>query len=100
MDELRLVANSVKHGEGISMTDLRKIRPELFRDPCEEMLFPNRRDDLVRRVVNPLSADEFFVTEELLKMYSAGAETFLREIAERLRINPSHSDPPLQAHLA
>jgi hypothetical protein len=89
MDELRLVANSVKHGEGVSARELRAIRPELFRDPFEAMLFPNLRDEVVRPIVVPLSADEFFVTEEFLKMYADGAETFLRQIGAYLRSESS-----------
>ena len=33
MDELRLVANTVKHAEGISAEKLRNIRPQLFQHP-------------------------------------------------------------------
>lgn len=44
LDELRLVANTVKHAEGSSARQLRDRRPELFHDPVIRALLPDARD--------------------------------------------------------
>lgn len=88
IDELRLVANSVKHGEGSSMQQLRDLRPELFTNPVfaeidkQLSLSANRT---MRRVFAPLAGDEFFVTEKLLKRYAEAAESFFNEIAAHFK---------------
>jgi len=83
IDELRYVANTVKHGEGPSARTLKSLRPELFRDPT----FATIVNELglspfeTRRVEAPLAGEDLFVTEELLRKYAEGSESFFREIA-------------------
>jgi hypothetical protein len=95
INELRLIANAVKHAEGSATKQLRLLRPELFSNPAYEEIY--REEGLTRTmdpVHAPLSGEEFFVTEQLLDGYSAAAESFFREIADCFK---SHSDDFVQA---
>lgn len=95
IDELRLVANAVKHAEGSATRKLRELRPELFSNPefeetdgvFKELRFTGRMDS----VCAPLSGEEFFVSEKLLQVYSKAAESLFAEIAEHFN---EHNDKP------
>lgn len=67
IDELRLVANSTKHGEGPAAKQLREKRPELFVYPAL------RKDDLNTFVPSPLSlplgGDGLYVTGDEFRRY-------------------------------
>jgi hypothetical protein len=91
IDEMRLVANTVKHGEGGSAKDLRATRPELFTDDPEyaellrqKGLGGDERQMGRERLTAPLSGEDFFVTEEILRAYAKSAEAFFGEIAAAL----------------
>ena len=80
VDELRLVANSVKHGEGGSAEQLRERRPQLFQDPLLDDL--RSKDCGEKRLVrNPLAGEDLYITEEVFKEYSESANRFVDEIA-------------------
>ena len=88
IDELRLVANAVKHAEGSGTNQLRVLRPELFSNPAYVNIFP----DLGKRAIEdampisaPLSGEDFFVTEDILREYAESAEAFFGEIAACFR---------------
>ena len=87
IDELRLVANTVKHGEGASSRKLKDRRPEIFRST----VFADYGDDdvelqdklyLEETTRAPLAGEGFFVSEALLKEYAEGADRFFIEIAD------------------
>lgn len=89
IDEMRLVANTVKHGESGSARDLRALRPEMFTNPAYMEIYRSEglsTTEAARevRVTVPLSGDDFFVTEETLKGYAERAESFFAEIAAEL----------------
>lgn len=89
IDEMRLVANTVKHGEGGSAENLRTLRPELFADPMYAEFLRQEGLGLDERVSRerltaPLSGEDFFVTEEILCGYAERAEAFFGEIAAEL----------------
>ena len=88
IDEMRLVANTVKHGEGSSAANLRKLNPALFVDPgltvYNEEGVPIPEPWGEQRLAAPLSGDDFFVTEDILRSYAVSAEA-VREIAAALR---------------
>ncbi len=90
-DELRLVANAVKHGEGSATSQLRAFRPELFRNPdfaeIDKELAEAGIPPTMGRVLAPLSGEDLFVSEKLLKMYVEGVESFFSEIAEHFKSN-------------
>jgi hypothetical protein len=81
MDELRLVANVVKHGEGGSANELRKRQPDL-------VVYPSLRgkvDPIKRlRVEATLFGQDFFVTKEEFEAYHRGSVAFWTELAEAL----------------
>lgn len=89
IDEMRLVANTVKHGEGRSANELRKLNPDLFVNPDLQSLYESSGINAIwgklsMRLAAPLSGADFFVTEEILERYAKGAERFFREIAAEL----------------
>ena len=89
INEMRLVANTVKHGEGGSSESLRALRPELFTDPTYAEFLRQEGLGLDERVSRerltaPLSGEDFFVTEEILRGYTERAEAFFDEIAAEL----------------
>ena len=89
INEMRLVANTVKHGEGGSARDLRAVHPELFSNPTYTALYEDAGVNLEERVRGttlsaPLSGDDFFVTEEILQGYAERAEAFFSETAAEL----------------
>jgi hypothetical protein len=80
VDEMRLVANSIKHGEGGSAEQLRKRRPQLFHDPLLGDL--KCKDGSEKRLVrSPLAGEDLYITEEVFKEYSESANRFVNEIA-------------------
>ena len=87
IEELQLVANTAKHAEGRSSKKLRAIRPQLFSDPTLEKMFANtgfKKYLENRPTVAPLAGDDLFVSEDALRQYSDGVESFFREIASIL----------------
>ncbi len=86
IDELRLVANAVKHAEGSATRQLRKTRPALFSNPDFEEIYKEFEEHGIERTIgtvsSPLSGEEFFVSEKLLQLYAETAESFFGEIAD------------------
>jgi hypothetical protein len=88
INEMRLVGNTVKHGEGGSARDLREANPALFTDPTHaeflrsQGLDPN---EIAGHVIEaPLSGEDFFVTEDILRGYAENAVSFFFEIADEV----------------
>ncbi|MGA1995558.1 MAG: hypothetical protein ABSH45_07235 [Bryobacteraceae bacterium] len=87
IDELRLVANAVKHGEGPSERQLRSVRAELFSNPAHAEFYSEVGvSPPTGPVVAPLSGEDLFVSEKLLHMYAQAAESFFAEIAEHFKV--------------
>jgi hypothetical protein len=90
-DELRLVANAVKHAEGAATRQLRERRLELFSNPDFAEVYKEFAEagipPTLGPVLAPLSGEGLFVSENLLKMYAEGAESFFREIAQYFESN-------------
>jgi hypothetical protein len=63
IDELRLIANTVKHGEGHSAQRLREVRAELFEHPLVKEVMPSIAGS-VGPIGMPLAGDDLYVTEE------------------------------------
>jgi hypothetical protein len=93
VEELRLVANAVKHGEGQATKKLEILRPEIFMNPdCADFYKDLAKSGLGRRVGRvsaPLAGEDLFVSELLLRKYAEGAESFFHEIAAHLE---AHDD--------
>lgn len=81
IDELRLVANVVKHGEGESADDLRIKRPDLF-------VYLSFRDEEIRigtrRIETVLFGQDLYVTTDELVRYHKGSVAFWTELADAL----------------
>ena len=89
IEELRLVANSVKHGEGSSAMKLHRQRPELFRYPgFDELLFPEAWSPRVP-LGSPLAGEGLYIQEGVFEEYCQAARAFFTELAEYFEL---HSD--------
>jgi hypothetical protein len=80
LEELRHLANTLKHGEGKSSRELAELAPDLFTQP-------SLIDDGAHvspasyRVYTPLIGDELFVTADHIRDYAAAIEGFWLELS-------------------
>jgi hypothetical protein len=82
VDELRLVANTVKHAEGKSARELHKVRPGLFQHPQ----FPGSSlSGVSARVFQPLVGEDLYVSIDDVRQYCDAAVQFWREFGEALQ---------------
>ncbi len=81
-NELRMIANAVKHGEGSAARKLRQIRPGLFVDPrlAEFGLGHLAHMSAPRRLSTPLAGDDLFVTPEVFEEYTQSAVSLFQQI--------------------
>lgn len=83
IEELRLVANTVKHADGVSADQLKQRRQELFEQhgvDCNlELTIPYRR-----RVYKPLSGEDIYLTLADLRLYGRATISFWEEFADAL----------------
>ena len=80
IDELRLVANTVKHAEGNSSYKLREIRPDLFINPLfSQNPFPLQGFD---SVFQPLVGDDLYVSLQDIKDYCDHLVQFWKELVD------------------
>ncbi len=80
IDELRLVANAVKHAEGSAARNLRQLRPELFQHPVVRELMPGISGP-VRPIRMPLAGDDLYITEQFFEEYLRAANQLFADIA-------------------
>lgn len=78
--ELRLVANTIKHGDGNSAATLHKLRQDLF-------IHPSLRDDnfyasLAPRVYLPSGGEDLFVQADDFRAYKQAILNFWNEFSE------------------
>ncbi len=85
LDELRRVANAVKHAEGSSTRQLKETRPELFTNPDYTEIYKEYEQEGVSppmsEALAPLTGQDFFVSEKLLGTYAKAAAGIFEEIA-------------------
>lgn len=79
VDELRLVANAVKHADGLSAKKLYEQRPDLFTHPelPKNALFSARAQP---RVFMPLLGEDLYVSLEDLRKYRDAVVQFWEEL--------------------
>jgi len=85
IDELRLVANSVKHAEGPSAQQLRELRADLFQNPAFADIRAEIGSGWLDRqepLAMPLAGEDLFVTENDLHNYYAAAVALFEGIVE------------------
>ena len=82
VDELRLVANTVKHADGKSARDLQDIRPDLFEHPkFAGMPFSG----VAARVFQPLVGEDLYVSLDNVREYCDSVVQFWKEFGEALK---------------
>jgi len=77
VNELRLIANAVKHGDGRSADELRKLRADLF----EQGTFPGI---MSVRPLRPLVGEGLSLTEAQFITYQTGAISFWEALRQTL----------------
>jgi hypothetical protein len=82
IDELRLVANTVKHAEGNSARQLHALRPELFEHPNVN-LGPAFRS-ATPRVFQPLAGEDLYVSLRDVQQYRDALIRFWTELGEAM----------------
>jgi hypothetical protein len=82
LEELRNVANAVKHAEGSSAEWLRRNRPQIFTAPFL------RGDPFFQRpsrwLFQPLTGQDLYVTKDDLEQYFCSADDFWQEFEKAL----------------
>jgi len=83
IEELRLVANTVKHAEGDSAADLHSRRPELFIAPQVADL-PFLGSKAVARVFQPVMGEDLYVSVDDIRRYANAVEQFWSELSDAM----------------
>ena len=82
VNELRLLANTVKHADGDSCAELKGLRPDLFVSPHRQ----NDRYALelaqVTPVIQPLAGEDVYVSPEEFAKYVEAVKMFWEELAK------------------
>jgi len=84
LDELRLVANTIKHAEGGSAEALRGRRPDLFIHPAAREGGDSRATPFQPRVRKPLFGEDLYLTTDDFSRYVEGVITFWSELADAM----------------
>lgn len=84
-DELRRVANVVKHADGKSSSELKQLRSDLFHspDPVVREIWEDR-PRFRRQVFQPLFGQDFYITPEEFQLYAEKVVEFWEEFADVL----------------
>ena len=93
VNELRLVANTVKHGSGPSSDELFKIRPDLFYPNCDTQEH-NSRPCLLRK---PAAGEDLYVTEQDIAAYFEAAISLWQEFSIKIE---EHSQKRGRSHFS
>lgn len=81
--ELRLIANTVKHAEGWSCSELKNKRPELFVAPSlVGSSYLNEPD----QVFQPLAGENLYLTEDHLREYITAIKEFWSEFSSCIEL--------------
>jgi hypothetical protein len=81
IQELKLIANTVKHGSGSSAAKLYEKRPELFSPSVGEAL---TEKDVRQMVLKPIMGGGVYLSDDEIVRYSGAIEDFLRELSVEL----------------
>lgn len=81
IEELRCLANTIKHGEGPSAKRLRELRPSLFTAP---VLHGTRWDEPIGVVSQPLAGEDIYVTSGDFERYRDILLSFWAEFGEAI----------------
>lgn len=84
IDELRLVANTVKHADGRSSEELKKLRPNLFWRPNFVDGFDSQKLPPTS-VYKPLMGEDLYITQQEFMSYVKTVKDFWNEMIESLK---------------
>lgn len=84
VDEVRLVANSVKHAEGSSTRALHEKRPDLFKHPDLGSIQPSFAAPATP-VRLPLAGEDVYVSLDDIRQYRDALMEFWRELERQLK---------------
>lgn len=76
VEELRVVANTIKHAEGTSADNLRQLRPDLFNRPQTREFTSSS----MSHVYMPLAGEDIYLTVADLKGYCEALLKFWKEL--------------------
>lgn len=82
--ELKILANAVKHADGNSCTQLKKLRPDLFRHPDAREVETSFLPPLPLKVFQPLAGVAIYVTDEEFDRYVEAVKGFWSELIDAL----------------
>lgn len=91
-EELRRIANAVKHGEGSAARRLRELRPDLFVDPRLAQ-FGLGHMPSARRLSTPLAGDDLFVTPEVFEEYTLAVVSLLQRVKDHFLLHQADQYP-------
>ena len=84
INELQLVANTIKHAEGGSATALRGCRPDLFIHPVDREGGGGLTTPFQSRVRKPLFGEDLYLATDDFSRYAEGVVTFWTELADEM----------------
>jgi hypothetical protein len=87
IEELRLVANTVKHAEGNSAIQLRRPRPELFIHPAKREGSAAVKP-IKSRIRKPLFGEDLYLTPDDFSRYTEAIVAFWTELVDALSQHP------------
>ena len=82
IEELRLVANCVKHADGPSCAQLKELRPDLFVPPFVKKETEEADLAFVGQVFQPLAGEDLYVSANDFEKYVEAVKGFWQEFAE------------------
>ncbi len=82
IDELRLVANTVKHADGSSAQNLQSRRPDLFSRSVTTSIMNS--NITLGPVFTPLTGDSVYITQSEFKKYVSSVKKFWKEMCVAL----------------
>jgi hypothetical protein len=88
IEELRLVANTIKHAEGNSAKDLRVRRPDLFIHPSKREGGACQGTPFQSRVRKPLFGEDLYLTTDDFSRYVEGVIAFWTDLADAMANQP------------
>lgn len=94
-EELRRIANAVKHGEGSAARRLRELRSDLFVDPRLAQFGLGHLGHMpsTRRLSTPLAGDGLFVTPEVFEDYTLAVVSFLQRVKDHFLLHQADQYP-------
>lgn len=82
INELKLVANTVKHADGMSCEVLKKLRPDYFTPPSLEKDGLDSGHGGIGEVFHPLAGEDLYISTEEFAKYVEAVKQFCEDLAK------------------